>query len=634
MLFCLIVSLLSIGCDKKAEQSKSSADEAAPPKAVNANTAADSNPKSATDDTAKKVDEKSVATASIKTDKPKANTSLSSNKDELYPAVDLSSLPEQRREQIEYAQNSVREAPGSAERIAELGLHYLAFGFSDAAVTCFETAAERLPNAMKFHYWAALAKDTAGDKEGAVASYRAAIEKDSEYVPAYVNLGRRLLDDNPTEAAENFETARKRDPKDVVAWWGLGRAAEETNNNEKAERYYKAALEIQPDYSDAHAGLARLYKKAGDNEKAASEEKAAAEGQKAVVTNDPLSYEVIRRRRDEKTIAMEAIELAREGQTVQAAKYLEAAIRRDIEGVPIRLTLGQLYLDLGRPNEAAAQFLAGLDLEPNSVELRSNLGRAFAEAGQIADAEAIFRKILAEDSNDAATHNRLGMLVASRGDAAEAEVLLKQAVRLSPNEAIFRINLADLYVNQNRLDDAKAQLEKVPQNSDSGGHRLFIEGMISYREGDKETAVTLWESAVEKSPNLAIGYQALAELAQKAGRQSEALTMYLKGARNVPNASNLLNNAAWILATSSKDELRNGDLAVELAERACEIDGYHRHNFVGTLAAAYAEAGEFDKASRMATRAADLATSAGLIEMANKHSERATLYKSGSPYHE
>ena len=55
-----------------------------------------------------------------------------------------------------------------------------------------------------------------------------------------------------------------------------------------------------------------------------------------------------------------------------------------------------------------------------------------------------------------------------------------------------------------------------------------------------------------------------------------------------------LRNLAWTLATSTETNIRNGTRAVQLAEQACELTHYD-DSIVGTLAAAYAEAGRFDE---------------------------------------
>ena len=89
-----------------------------------------------------------------------------------------------------------------------------------------------------------------------------------------------------------------------------------------------------------------------------------------------------------------------------------------------------------------------------------------------------------------------------------------------------------------------------------------------------------------------------------------------------------------MLATSSKAEFRNGAEAVRLAERVCELTHHGEPFFMGTLAAAYAEAGRFPEAVATADKAEQLATSAGLTAVAAKTRQRLELYRDAKPYHE
>jgi len=57
-----------------------------------------------------------------------------------------------------------------------------------------------------------------------------------------------------------------------------------------------------------------------------------------------------------------------------------------------------------------------------------------------------------------------------------------------------------------------------------------------------------------------------------------------------------LNSASWIRATSPDHAVRDGARAIDLARRACEITDWNDYQVFDTLAAAYAEAGDFDHA--------------------------------------
>ena len=99
-----------------------------------------------------------------------------------------------------------------------------------------------------------------------------------------------------------------------------------------------------------------------------------------------------------------------------------------------------------------------------------------------------------------------------------------------------------------------------------------------------------------------------------------------------PNDVALLNEIAWTLATSPNTSTRNGNDAVEMAERAAKLTSGRDPAVLDTLAAAYAEAGRFPEALRTAERAMRLATAANDRALAEKIRVRLDLYRVGKPY--
>jgi hypothetical protein len=101
-----------------------------------------------------------------------------------------------------------------------------------------------------------------------------------------------------------------------------------------------------------------------------------------------------------------------------------------------------------------------------------------------------------------------------------------------------------------------------------------------------------------------------------------------------PDDPETCNNLAWTLATSPREKLRNGEEAVRVAEHGCALTGYKKTMFVGTLAAAYAEAGRFEDAVKTAETALSLANAAGEKDLAAKNLELLNFYRARKPYRE
>ena len=79
------------------------------------------------------------------------------------------------------------------------------------------------------------------------------------------------------------------------------------------------------------------------------------------------------------------------------------------------------------------------------------------------------------------------------------------------------------------------------------------------------------------------------------GNVGEAIAQFQKALQINPDDLQVQNNLAWILATAPQASLRNGNKAVELARQANELTGGKNPIILHTLAAAFAEAGQFDK---------------------------------------
>jgi tetratricopeptide (TPR) repeat protein len=127
-------------------------------------------------------------------------------------------------------------------------------------------------------------------------------------------------------------------------------------------------------------------------------------------------------------------------------------------------------------------------------------------------------------------------------------------------------------------------------------------------------------------------YYDLALVLDSQQRTAEAATNYTEALRREPDLPAALNNLAWIRAANPRGEFRDGAEAVRLAERACRLTEYREPMLMGTLGAAYAEAGRFDEAVAMAARARDRARELGQSAVAEKNEELIRLFTARQPY--
>jgi tetratricopeptide (TPR) repeat protein len=94
--------------------------------------------------------------------------------------------------------------------------------------------------------------------------------------------------------------------------------------------------------------------------------------------------------------------------------------------------------------------------------------------------------------------------------------------------------------------------------------------------------------------------------ASAAARFTEALKHYEEADLLDPLFPWAANNLAWVLATCPDEKLRDGRRAIELARKAIKVPGVEVPDFVNTLAAAHAAAGEFDVAVRLCRKSIEM----------------------------
>ena len=112
-------------------------------------------------------------------------------------------------------------------------------------------------------------------------------------------------------------------------------------------------------------------------------------------------------------------------------------------------------------------------------------------------------------------------------------------------------------------------------------------------------------------PDLEEAYAKLRQMLFLLARAPDGLLRLREIAGNAPDSPRMLDELAWLLATYPDSKSRDGTEAVRLAERACALTERRIPALLNTLAAAYAEAGDFPRAIAAAEEALNRARSSG-----------------------
>jgi tetratricopeptide (TPR) repeat protein len=159
---------------------------------------------------------------------------------------------------------------------------------------------------------------------------------------------------------------------------------------------------------------------------------------------------------------------------------------------------------------------------------------------------------------------------------------------------------------------------------------LFKQGMTAKVSGDFDTAIADFTQVIQIDPKAdPVYYQRASAYAGK-GAYDKAVLDLTQAIQINPKNLGAYNDLAWILATAPQDNLRDGKKAVEYANQACQLSGWKIRATLDTLAAAYAEAGDFENAINLENKILAIPQLPQAAE-ANAQS-RLKLYELRQPY--
>ena len=216
----------------------------------------------------------------------------------------------------------------------------------------------------------------------------------------------------------------------------------------------------------------------------------------------------------------------------------------------------------------------------------------------------------------------------------EAIIHYQWALHIKPDNTEGHNNLGNVLLQKSRVDDAIAQYQMALQIKPDNAGACYNLGLALLQKGRVDEAVAQYQEALQIDPSFADAHIKLGSVLLQKGRVNEAITQYQQALQIKPDSPDVLNNLAWLLAACPDARVRDGVQAVKYAEHACELTHYGVTIIVGTLAAAYAEAGRYDDAMATAQKACTLAEKSGEQDLLEKNQKLLALYRAHQPYHE
>lgn len=243
---------------------------------------------------------------------------------------------------------------------------------------------------------------------------------------------------------------------------------------------------------------------------------------------------------------------------------------------------------------ALAEFETAVELNPDYWKAIHNRGVSYALEGKFAEAIKDFTRTLELKPGYASAWFNRGELHFELGKYTEALTDYAQAIRLKPDDH-------DAYVRR--------------------GHANFQLRRYQAAAADYSRALELNSESAETLVNRGDTYLALHQWRKAATDYREAIAVDADSGR-------AYQGAAWLMATCPDERYQNNHLALQAAEKAIELGGRADFKYLDTLAAAYASAGEFDKAKRTVAEAIKIAPKEHVPSL----QRRLALYQRSQPY--
>ena len=275
-----------------------------------------------------------------------------------------------------------------------------------------------------------------------------------------------------------------------------------------------------------------------------------------------------------------------------------------------------------------------LSRNPNCWMAHNNLGIVLFEKGQLDDAIAHYRTTLQMQPNFWDADYNLGTALLGKGQVDEAIFHCDKAVSMQPNDPDAQVALANALLQKRRIDDAIAHYQKAVAIRPDYFLARYGLGHALLEGGKFDAAIEHSRAALLIQPNNADCHTILAIALDEEGQSVEAVKHYEKALQISPQSVSALNNLAWLLATGSNASLRNGARAIQLARQADQLSGGTNALVLRTLAAAYAEAGQFGKAIESARTAMQLGRSQRADSLVTELQQQIALYELALPYRE
>ena len=320
------------------------------------------------------------------------------------------------------------------------------------------------------------------------------------------------------------------------------------------------------------------------------------------------------------------------GKSEEAVKDLQGAVKADPDNPDAHEILGLALFMLKRPDDAVKSFSEAIRLSPDSALAYLRRAAVYGQMKKTKEALDDIEHVLKIDPNNAAALPLRAQVHQQAGDLKAARADLDEALKDHPGRIDALEFRAILSAGTGDYHQAIEDLEKLAQVAPNNPELLSQLGMLYEANKQPRKAIEKYNAALKQAPSQFLALRGRADAYLNIGKHADAVEGYNAALKIKPDDEGVLNNLAWVLATSPDEGVRDGKRSLELGTEAAKATEYKKAFILSTLAAAYAETGDFDKAREWSKKAVEMGSDDQ--ETDDQLKKELSSYESNKPWRE